>query len=363
MGIVKIALVFTALAVVLYFNGGKELLFVFSDANDGNAPFPPEMNNCPKADFEAFRRKSIDAPRVVVDSVEDCLRYGEKMNHPLVCKLKAGSSSEESVMAAILSDTNEYAMTCHNESAAHYLTANYKVNSTLKAIVDTPSPCAAGFIYGDDHQALLQSVIPTMAKRFSPETVIEDISNQESDKILFGTSFASNFPENRISTGSHAALVVSMAYQLVGTKKWILHDHDDSKHLTYVYKGAWSSLPSCSETFLTSLNSPWTATTNPGDILFFPFNWQHMVYTEAGPSVMTNIRKITIPSPRKMLARFSFPSLVKVMGERLTTLSATGNPREGLADGLTTYATRVREETPAAEKENVRGFVTFFESI
>lgn len=363
MTILKVTLVITVLAVALYFNGGKELLFVLTDANGGNAPFPSEMYNCPKADFDAFRAKVIETPRVEVDSVEDCLRFGESMNHPLICRLKAGTTPKETVMAAILSDKNEYAMTCHDDGDAHYITANHKVNSTLEKIVETPGPCAAGFIYGDDHQALLQSVMPTMAKRFSPETVVEDITKSNDNAILFGTSFASNFPENRISTGSHAANTISMAYQLVGTKKWILHHQDESTSLTYIYKAAWTSLPSCVETFLTSLKRPFVATTGPGDILYFPFSWQHMVYTEGGPSVMTNIRKIMMPSMKRMMSRLSFSSLVKVVGDRVLNYTPTGNPREGLLDGVTTYMTRVRRDTPDAEKENVKGFLTFFESL
>lgn len=304
----------------------------------------------------------IDTPRVEVDSVEDCLRFGESMDHPLICRLKAGTTPKETVMAAILSDKNEYPMTCHEHGDAHYITSNTKVNSTLEDIIKTPSPCAAGFIYGDDHQALLQSVMPSMVDKFNPETVRAEIAKTESKQILMGTSFASNFPANRISTGSHGALAVSMAYQLVGTKKWILHSHEDSS-LKYVFRTSWSSLPTCAETFLTGVNRPFVATTGPGDILFFPFAWQHMVYTEAGPSVMTNIRKIMLPSFSRLLKRFSFASIFKVLGDRVLNYSPTGNPREGLADGVTTYMTRVWAETPAAEKENVKGFVTFFESL
>lgn len=46
--IVKVALACVVLAVALYYNGGKELMFVLSGADNGNAPFPPEMRNCPK---------------------------------------------------------------------------------------------------------------------------------------------------------------------------------------------------------------------------------------------------------------------------------------------------------------------------
>ena len=180
---------------------------------------------------------------------------------------------------------------------------------------------------------------------------------------MFGTSFASNFPRNRVSSGSHSAIVVSMAYQLVGTKKWILHSQAEST-LDYVIKTSWIMLPNCVQNYLEGMKRPFVAVTNPGDILFFPLMWQHLVYTDAGPSVMTNIRKVSKFSPKYLLSRYPFHTVFQlVMSRLLPQGDATSNPREGLTDGFVNWASKVDENTPAAEKENGQAFVRYMESL
>jgi hypothetical protein len=330
----------------------RMMYFSATGADNGKMPLV-DMSKCPAVDMEAFGRRVFTTPAVEVDTIEECLRHGENMNQPLICRLPGTGSNEQKIIDAIFADDSTYEMVCRDEGDFHYNTHWRKMNATIADVASNPSPCSAGFIYGDKHQALLQSVMPTMHNSFEPATVKQQFDNLKKDSFLAGTSFASNFENHRISTGSHAAMVTSMAYQLAGTKKWILHDMEESTS-DYIYQNSWRLFPTCLESFLTGLKRPYVAVTRPGDILFFPYAWEHLVFTDPGPNVMTNIRKVSKTSPLSLYGRFSLKNIAKVIFHHAIATDITGNPRVGADNAIMRWSQKVRDNSPELEKENVR---------
>ena len=362
------ASIFLVLFVILVAYGGfylkdsfEMIYFTVSSADNGNRPIK-DMSHCGVADLDDFDRRAFKTPTLEVDSIEECLRHGEEMNQPLVCRLPGTGNNEQKIIDAIFADTSTYEMVCRDGGDFHYPTHHRKINATIAEVSSSPSPCSAGFIYGDKHQALLQSVMPTMHNKFNPATVDDEFAALNQKSFLAGTSFASNFEEHRISTGSHAAMVTSMAYQLAGTKKWILHDVEESSS-SYYYKSGWVLYPTCLADFLKGLKRPFTAVTGPGDILFFPYAWQHLVFTDPGANVMTNIRKVSRPGIPYLLTRFSIKSMVKVIAHTIVASDITGNPREGANEGALIWSQKVREAAPLQEQLNVKKLVEYLTGL
>ncbi len=105
-------------------------------------------------------------------------------------------------------------------------------------------------------------------------------------------AFISNLKEPMITAGIHAnPMTSSMAIQFSGKKTWLFFD---SK--TYLDKmGAIPSAP-----ILLPRKAPagpyklYVYNSLPGDILFFPESYAHIVYTYEGPNVMVNYRKMHV---------------------------------------------------------------------
>ena len=332
---VKIILATIVAFVAFVLHDSWRMIYVAkTGAEEGKMAITDDLINCPVVNFEEFNARAFKTPTIEVETIEECLRHGENMNQPLICRL-AGvvADNEARIIDAIFADNTTYEMICRDSGDFHYVTMHRKINSTIAEVASNPGPCSAGFIYGDTHQALLQSVMPTMHNKFNPSTVGNDFKELKRDNFLAGTSFASNFENAVISTGSHAAMVTSMAYQLAGTKKWILHDIEESKS-DYFYRSSWAMYPTCLSSFLGGMSRPYIATTGPGDILFFPFAWQHMVFSEAGYNVMTNIRKVQKPNVPYLLSRFSLKNMAKILVyEKFFKSALTANPRQGAHEG------------------------------
>mmetsp|Transcript_4788 Transcript_4788/g.7286 ORF Transcript_4788/g.7286 Transcript_4788/m.7286 type:complete len:347 (-) Transcript_4788:168-1208(-) len=104
--------------------------------------------------------------------------------------------------------------------------------------------------------------------------------------------FISNFNKPMLTSPIHATpMVLSMAVQLIGSKSWVFVKPDD-------YRGddMWSAMPVAST--MRPQRVPkgefevWFYTSQPGDVLFFPESWGHIVYTHPGPCVLMNYRNL-----------------------------------------------------------------------
>lgn len=317
------------LAVLVIYNLGSLHAIVFSVTDGLWGNWPSLQLNCPvRADLERFKQRVTPARVQEVGSIEECLNEGERLKIPLVCQLRPATESSNAdlskrLLAAIEKDTSYYQLICRDGGDVHFLRPEYKRNSTIQHVLAEPSECAGGFIYGDEHEALLSEAYPALNKTFSPDAVASMSSNKS---VLFSTSFVSNFPGSRISTGTHAAMVVSLAFQLVGKKVWLLHSLEKSSS-HYWHRTAWRLWPNCLQEWLSGMKTPYVATTGPGDILYFPLAYQHLVYSEKGLNVMTNIRYIRKYNPVGLLTYFSFSNLLKIVADRVFLGKSTGNPR------------------------------------
>lgn len=105
-------------------------------------------------------------------------------------------------------------------------------------------------------------------------------------------AFFGNFEKGRLTASLHAnPLTNSVGIHVIGHKLWLFFD-------TKTYTDGFYGTPS------TPLMLPRKAPTEPykvywmisrpGDVVFFPEAYAHIVYTFEGPSAMINYRKLTI---------------------------------------------------------------------
>lgn len=250
---------------------------------------PESMTKCPPVDEAEFRNQLLRVPEVSVESHFDCVRHGRAFNRPILC---TGLNVPPSFAQDIIADPSEYTLQCYNLSApppGRSLVSTVMqsrctyFNGTLAEVMERPE-CYAGFIYGDHHQDILRRAFPHLDKN-SPGAA----SKAQGGDVHFGTSFLSNFASNQISAADHAALIESVVYQLAGRKIFLLHNRHRSTH-PFVMTGSFVPYPSCAKDYWGTTPELWAAVVKPGSILYFPFSWQHTVFTEKGLNVMTNIR-------------------------------------------------------------------------
>lgn len=103
--------------------------------------------------------------------------------------------------------------------------------------------------------------------------------------------FISNFDKPLLTSPIHAApTVLSMAVQLIGSKSWVFVPNKE-----YEGEFGFSAVPVASvmrpQRVPKRFNS-YLYTSQPGDVLFFPEAWGHIVYTHPGPCVLMNFRNI-----------------------------------------------------------------------
>lgn len=348
------------LAFVAY-NIGDLVQFALTKAKNGEWPVP-DTSKCPVPDFDAFSSKLLQTPRITVKTLDDCFKNGEAMNHPLVCRLEdAGEINSEAIVDAILSDDTIYKTVCREEGDYHYVIGHTEKNQTLAEVVNSPSGCGAGFIYGGKHTTLLHNALPVLDEKFETDD-IKNLLKEKGSPLLFGTSFISNFKNNRISTGSHSAMVVSMALQLVGKKKWIMHSFNESKN-KYWYGTIWVLFPNCVADFLKNLEKPYYVETEPGDVLYFPIAYQHLVYTEEGTNLMLNIRTVRIPTIADLVQRLPLKAIATMIAVILLSGPVkASNPRiAGDYQSVEKFYDRCRDSVDPKEHVNIRNFVKFIE--
>lgn len=282
---------------------------------------PSSLVKCPVMSETAFRQKLITTPTVRVSSHEECMRHGEALNRPLICEGVALDT--EKAAKLLLEDPSSYNVQCYDLpsalQSAVIMSPTEHLNATLAEAL-THTHCYSGFIYSDTHQAALHKVFPHMGQKLPFATDGQPAPSQE---MHFGTSFVSNFEESQISAPDHAALIVSVVYQLIGQKTFLLHERRSSRN-HYLFNGAFAPFPKCAKDFYDDLDRVWVATVKPGSYLFFPFSWQHTVYTKAGMNVMTNVR---VTSKQTVFGNLAPSELATMLLYRLFKDSGKANPR------------------------------------
>jgi hypothetical protein len=350
------------LAIFVYFNMStlKLILFSVTDAMHGSWP---EINlTCPKDNTEAFNgffNRLIPTPTIQVKSFDECFEIGEKTKNPLICRLSAEISKPDRVIEAIKGDNTTYDLLCREGGDFHWVRpADGKQQGTLLSMLEKPSWCGAGFIYGDKHEEILAEVIHGLNKTFDPALMVKQLKggHGSGEGIKFATSFISNLPEPAITTGTHAAMIISLVFQLTGQKIWILHNREESS-AEYYFDVSWRTYPLCLGDWLKALRRPWVAVTNPGDLLYFPLAYEHLVFTDQGVNLMTNIRKIFKPSREYARERFSFKNLMKIAAHStLKSGASRGNPRDGvdLESGIQKILKKVVQSTSDNERQEIK---------
>lgn len=113
------------------------------------------------------------------------------------------------------------------------------------------------------------------------------------EKTVMEHAFISNFPKSKVTAALHAAPVVSSsAVQLTGRKTWLFVMPKDFTGLH-----GFGGLPTPTAAHTTKAPESnidfYVYDSEPGDVLFFPANTAHIVFTHPGPNIMLNFRRIT----------------------------------------------------------------------
>jgi hypothetical protein len=352
------------IAIAIYLSSGTVKLILFSVTDGLYGNWPDIQLNCGKADFDAFFKRLVPTPTYKVNSFEECFEVGEKMKHPLICQLNSEISKPEAVLEAIKKDNTTYDLICRDKGDFHWCRPSEKKPGTILSVIEKPSWCGAGFIYGKEHQEIMAHVIPGLNETFNEEEMVATLKGKNKEKMTnveaelhFTTSFVSNYPEPAISTGTHAAMIISLAFQLAGQKIWIMHNREESNS-EYYFRTSWRTFPNCLSDWLVSLKKPWIATTNPGDVLYFPMAYEHFVYSDKGVNLMTNIRKAFKPSPQYVRDWFGFLSIVKIFADSVLIKGMNrGNPRDAARElGLKTVLNKVVDSTSSEEVSQIKAF-------
>jgi hypothetical protein len=109
------------------------------------------------------------------------------------------------------------------------------------------------------------------------------------------TSFLSNLPERIITAPLHSnPVATSMSIQFVGKKDWLFFDPYD-----FYKNDGFRGTPMNVVTIPSGAPRAdkmeyYLYTSQPGDILFLPANFAHVVATHAGPNIMANLRKFSL---------------------------------------------------------------------
>lgn len=281
---------------------------------------PSSVVNCPVMKPEDLTDKLVRVPTIKVSSHEECIAHGRALGKALLC---TGIPLDvESAANSLAADPTPYQVQCYDDKALKSTTIFSPPtlnNMTLAEVLANPS-CYAGFIYGDTHQQQLAEIFPHM-------DALGPHSKDVGDDFHFGTSFMSNFTKPTLSAPDHAALVESVVYQLVGKKVFMVYDRLETSTNSYYWNGGtFQVYPMCGRDFFHNIKNIWVTTVEAGQYLYFPFTWNHIVYTDEGTNVMTNVR---FTSKSTIRTQLSLDNLLGVIGRRLLKpfKLAQGSPR------------------------------------
>jgi len=279
---------------------------------------------CPTLDYGAYESKLLKVQEINVSSHEECVAHGQALQLPLICN--GNVLNEDETIMHILDDPTNYRLQCydleHSLKSLVNLSPQSGLNSTLAKMLEENPNCYAGIIYGDAHQEQLRKIFTHLDEKMDPKKSI-----QAGKTAHFGTSFLSQFPDNEVSAADHAALVESMVYQLVGSKIFVLHKRKQSSNNYLFLGGTFVPYPVCASDFVDGIDQFYVATVRPGAYLYFPFSWEHTVYTKAGLNIMTNIRMISFDLVRTLSWHELFAVVVSRVTLKFTGEKLSGNPR------------------------------------
>jgi len=268
---------------------------------------PSGRVSCPTIDADYFRSKSIRTPTMEVRDYSECLEQGARMGHPLICRGIA--IPQEKIVNAIVNDPKKYEYFCYDKICSKSIVLNCREVSkigdsnadpsmlmTLKEVMETKGKnCYAGPIIDNSQNERLRDIfehlddnIPSFQDNKEQTRKVE-----QGGSLNFPTSFVGSFERGNIYTSDHAANVDSMVYQVKGRKVFLMYDHVETKHWT-LYSKILHPWPECTADYLKDHKAMWIAPLQPGDYLYFPPYWSHIVYSDKGVNIMTNIRKVTM---------------------------------------------------------------------
>jgi len=190
------------------------------------------------------------------------------------------------------------------------------------------------------------------------EAVMPDVMRDvEGMKIKRDTNFVSNFTHDVITATMHAAILIkSWSLQCEGTKRWLLWDaagNDALKAITMpsLIPGKLSER----HVFMSGIKI-YTGVMGPGDLMYFPPSWMHVVETAAGPNIMINLRQLAMKdSFRLNPIHTAFALIIRAFDTIKETMEKAGDhfspidSRNGLEHRVKTYWRSVFQDKPESE--------------
>ena len=122
----------------------------------------------------------------------------------------------------------------------------------------------------------------------------EDVSKALFSSSDFGSMFLSNYNSYRMTAGAHAAPIKSLATQFLNYKDWIFYDPKVvKKYLRVETSTAITIISPMTQNHDEIMNSipRYFVRTGPGQGVYFPEFWVHIVYTAPGVNLMANWRQ------------------------------------------------------------------------
>jgi len=146
------------------------------------------------------------------------------------------------------------------------------------------------------------------------ETVLsKEVVDVITTGVNFGSMFLSNYAERLRTATAHAAPIKSLATQMTKTKTWDFINPKVAKEYSAVYEKSGVTLlgmMSQNQTKVLEKIPHYQVTTHPGEGLYFPEFWIHIVTSDGGMNLMTNWRQdptyvdLFMNSPHKLGVTF-----------------------------------------------------------
>jgi len=232
----------------------------------------------------------LELPKIPFNLIEDCGRESFNMPFPYTFKWSEESISEEDLVRKFLAKNK---------------TVAYRPAADLRANPNTPFTMMIAKLE-KMHQGSFEEAWPCISKGkctlyFDNTWVKEDYESIMPDNVVktliegssFGSMFMSSYKNDHITAAAHSAPQKSLATQITKSKKWIFIDPMIAKEYHAVDENEFVSvLHSMSQDHDKVLKSTprYEVITGPGDGVYFPEFWFHIVFTEGGLNTMTNWR-------------------------------------------------------------------------
>lgn len=132
-------------------------------------------------------------------------------------------------------------------------------------------------------------------KREDYESVMsKDVVDTLTKGVNFGSMFLSHYAKRMVTAAAHAAPFKSLATQMTKTKTWDFINPKVARKYNQVFEEAGVTLlgmMSQNQTKVLEMIPHYQVTTHPGEGLYFPEFWIHIVTSDGGMNLMTNWRQ------------------------------------------------------------------------